>query len=501
MQKLYITSSLPYVNAAPHAGFAMEIIEADTIARFFRQRGVKTRFQTGTDEHGLKIQKTAAAQNLTPTEICATNSDKFYKLKNLLNLSFDDFIRTSDNDRHFPGAQKMWQALKIAGKLEKRQYQGIYCAGCEAFLLKKDLKKGHCANHFNLAIEEIQEENWFFRLSDFSKQIVKLIETKKVAIVPEFRATEFLNLARQGLHDVSFSRPRKNLTWGVPVPDDNSQTMYVWCDALTNYISALGYGKFKIQNSTSNFQEWWNEENLKVHVIGKDIVRFHAGIWLGMLLAAKLPLPNKIFVHGFLTSEGQKMSKTIGNVVEPAKIVEQFGVDALRYFLLAEIPVGRDGDFSQKRFQEIYHANLADALGNLVNRVINLARKMPDFKSEISLEVEKKISQMWQEAEKAMENFDFRVALAAIFALVNFANKFVDQKKPWELKNEEKQKVIFSLLEILRQVAFALQPFLPESAKKIGKILGVENLHNLKEAQNSVKFKLQKPEILFPKYK
>lgn len=502
MSHVFVTSSLPYVNAKPHLGFAMEIIEADTLARFFRQRAYTTHFQTGTDEHGTKIQKQAQLKKILPSDLCAENSAQYQNLREILNLSFDDFIRTSDQKRHFPAVQTMWQRLLASGKLAKRSYQGIYCSGCEAFLLPKDLIQNKCPSHPNLNIEKVTEENWFFQLSDFSTQIVELIETKQLKIIPQFRATEFLNLAQQGLTDISFSRPKTKLTWGVPVPNDPEQTMYVWCDALTNYISALGFGS----GTATNFQKFWEDpQTRKIHVIGKDIVRFHAGIWIGMLLAAKLPLPTEILVHGFLTNAGQKMSKSLGNVETPIQLVTKFGTDALRYFLLSEIPLGQDGDFSLNRFEQIYKAELADNLGNLLARITKLAGKFTKTELQIQKldpQITAAIQKMWQDLEAAMIEFDFRTALQTIFTLTTFANKFVDQVKPWTLEPAERLPVLLNLLEILFQTSLALIPFLPTTAEKMLKNLGFAKISaKLTAAQKSVgrQFQPQATEILFPK--
>src|SRR3989338_2326616 len=373
MAKFYITTAIDYVNAKPHIGHAIEKIQADVLARFHRQKGDEVWFLTGTDEHGAKIARAAQAAGKDPKDFVDDGAGHFKDLKKALNLSWDDFIRTSSQKRHWPGAQKLWLKLFEAGDLYKKSYKGLYCVGHEAFITEKDLVDGKCRDH-QTAPELIEEENWFFRLSKYSDKIKSVIESGELKIIPESRENEILSLIRQGLEDVSFSRPRKDLSWGIPVPNDPEHTMYVWCDALTNYITAIGYGQEQnIEISKyRNFEYWWPAD---LHIIGKDILRFHTAIWPGMLLSAGLPLPKAIFVHGFITVEGQKMSKTIGNVIAPVE-QKKPGTDPVRYYLLREIPSYEDGDFSYKKFEERYNGDLANGIGNLVARVTTIGQKL-----------------------------------------------------------------------------------------------------------------------------
>ena len=473
--KFYITTSIAYTNAPPHIGFALELIQADVLARYHRDLGQEVFFLTGTDEHGSKVEKAAKKENLTPIEFVNKISNQFYQLTKSLNISNTDFIRTTDKKRHLPAVQKVWRKLEQKGDIYKKKYKGLYCSGCEAFLTQKDLVDGKCPIH-NIEPQIIEEENYFFRLSKYQSQLEKLIRNREIQIIPKERENEVLSFIKQGLEDISFSRSIKNLKWGIPVPGDKNQTIYVWCDALTNYISALGY----TQNSEA-FQKFWPAD---IHCIGKDILRFHAIYWPAMLLSLNLPLPKTILVHGFITSGGQKMSKSLGNVVDPFELVIKYGADALRYYLLREIPSTKDGDFTIEKFEERYNADLAKGLGNLVARVITLVNKAktknPKPKSQ-NPKVDQAIDKTKKNYEKALEEFKFDEALKAIWELIGFCDKYIEKERPWENINN-KLSIINDLLFVIKEIAKLLEPFLSETSQKIFEQL-----------------KTRKPEPLFPR--
>ena len=525
-KKFYITTSIPYANAAPHIGFAMEALQADALARYHRMLGEDVFFLSGTDENGSKAQKTAQEKGMETKKFVDEISARFQLLLDALNVSNDDFIRTTDKNRHWPAAQKIWRKLVEAGNIYKDAYEGYYCVGCEAYLTEKDLIGGKCPNH-QKEPEKIKEENYFFRLSKYSKIIQEKIESGELKIIPESRKNEILNVIKSGLRDVSFSRPKEVLDWGIPVPDDETQTMYVWCDALTNYISALGYGNDYIchssesgnpellqsinpANNSKKFKKYWPADT---HVIGKDILRFHAAIWPAMLLSAGLSLPKKIFVHGFITSGGQKMSKSLGNVTDPFEIVDKYGVDALRYYLLKEIPSGGDGDFSYERFEEVYQADLANGIGNLVSRVISLAikTKNPKLKTKSrNSKLETIIKNTWLAYEKSLDCFGLNESLETARKFMSVCDEYIEQRKPWRLEGKEKAEVVCSLLESLRQIAWMTWPFMPETANKIFAQLFVDEKERKAELNKSLKeaqkwgglkpgMKIQKKENLFPR--
>ena len=460
MGKFYVTTAIDYVNGPPHIGHAIQKVWADVIARFYRQKGFNAWFLTGTDEHGASVVRAAEKLNKTPKELADENAVKFKGLREILNLSWDDFIRTSDKKRHWPGAELMWRKLVESGNIYKKHYRGLYCVGHEAFVTAKDLIGGKCTLH-GTEPEIIDEENYFFRLSKYSKEIESRIKNNKLKVMPNSRRNEILSFIKNGLEDVSFSRPAKDISWGIPVPNDPSHTMYVWCDALTNYLSAIGYGR------NDSWKKWWPCD---LHILGKDNLRFHAAIWPSMLLSAGLSLPRALFVHSFINVNGQKMSKTIGNIISPYDLVKKYGTDAVRYYFLREISSYEDGDFTYEKFEERYNADLAKGLGNLVSRILTLAQKsdvkeVKSFKSEIKT-TEKNI-------EKAMSEFKFNDALAAIWRLIALGDKYVDDKKPWVLTSdsEEFKKTIGSLLYLISEIGKLLEPFLPETSEKISELV------------------------------
>ncbi|MEK7560508.1 MAG: methionine--tRNA ligase [Patescibacteria group bacterium] len=493
-KKFYITTAIDYANATPHIGHALEKVQADVLARYHRQRGEDVWFLTGTDEHGAKIARAAEAAGKTPQDFVDENAAAFRRLKQALNLSWDDFIRTSDRVRHWPGAEKIWRAIAASGDLYQKKYRGLYCVGHEAFVTEKDLTDGKCRDH-QKEPEVIEEENWFFRLSRYTEPIRSAIHGGVLKIMPESRKNEILALLNDGLEDVSFSRPSKDISWGIPVPDDPTQTMYVWSDALSNYLTAIGYGNEQNKNSDApQFFDLWPAD---VHLIGKDILRFHAAIWPGMLLSAGLPLPRAIFVHGFLTVGGQKMSKTVGNVIDPVALTQKYGVDPVRYYLLREIPSGDDGDFSEAKLMQRYNGELANGLGNFVARVVTLAQKLDIIQDSVSsAEGEQGIIQNQKlQAEcadvnlryiDAMENFRLNEALEHIWRLVRVGDQCVNDERPWE---SDKPRVIADLLHLIIQIACLLEPFLPETAEKIQQQIRFE----------SETFYIEKGANLFPR--
>lgn len=461
MPKFYLTNAIAYVNAGPHMGHALELCQGDALTRYHRMLGDDVRFLVGTDEHGSKIAQVAKEQGLEPQALADKNAALFVEMNELFGAANDDFIRTT-SERHMRGARLIWERIGKAGKFYEKAYEGKYCTGCEAFILDKDLVEGLCAIH-KRAPEVLKEKNIFFKLSDYSDAIREKVLSGELEIRPESRRNEFLSFLEEGLQDVSFSRPKSSLKWGIEVPGEPDQVMYVWCDALTNYITALGFA-----DDDALVQRYWPAD---VHLIGKDIIRFHCGIWIGMLIAAEIPLPKAVYVHGFVTSEGQKMSKSLGNVVDPMELLRQFGADPVRYYLLREIPTDGDGDFSRERFQVVYKDELQNTLGNLVRRVITMSVKsfeerVPQGDGFLQADIE----QAWKNHHAGFTNFDIKGAIEAVMQLARLANAYVDEQKPWALAKTDLpalEKVLGNLVGLIRALGEMLQPVIPETAQKI----------------------------------
>jgi methionyl-tRNA synthetase len=452
MKKTYITTSIAYTNAPPHIGFALELVQADVMARHYRSQGKDVFFLTGTDEHGIKINLKAQEEKKKVEEFTDQISGQFQELTRKLNVSNDDFIRTTDQEKHWPGVFKMWQAIKKDIYLKK--YQGLYCVGCETFLMKKDLIDGKCIYH-QKEPEVVQEENYFFRLSKYADLIKEKIENDSIKIIPEKRKNETLSFLKQGLKDVSFSRPKEKVVWGIPLPEDPSHLIYCWADALTNYLSALGYGR------NNDYQDFWPAD---IHFIGKDIFKFHALIWPGMLLSAGLDLPKKIFIHGFITVNGQKMSKSLNNVVDPLDLIERYGTDAFRHYFLSEISPTEDGDFSEEKFKTRYNADLAGGIGNLLARVVVLSKEV-DIKKATE-EIIERVKETEEKRVSFLEEFKFNSCLAEIYSLIKFADQYIEKNKPWQ-KKEDSAQVVSNLVFIVKEIARMINPFMPEASEKM----------------------------------
>lgn len=460
-KKFYITTTLPYVNAKPHLGFALEIIQADVIARHNRNLGHEVFFNTGTDEHGLKIFRSAKSNNIDPKTYADQLSEKFKSLKQALNLSYDSFIRTTDV-QHIKAAQEFWLRCQKNDDIYKKSYKIKYCVGCELEKTESELESGKCPVHQNLEIEIIEEENYFFKYSKYQKKLSDFYKKNKDFILPRSRLNEISEFTKKGLEDFSISRLKEKMPWGVEVPGDKKHVMYVWFEALVSYISALGWPEGK------KFEEFWPG----MQVAGKDNLRQQSSIWQAMLISAGLPNSKQIFIHGFLTSGGQKMSKSLGNVVNPFELAKKYGADAVRYYLLREILPTEDGDFTYEKFEQRYNSDLAGGIGNLLPRTVTLAQK-PNFKDKKPSSRAKKASdETGKDCKKYLEEFKFNEALKSIWELIGFCDRYINKEKPWEGK-ESASQVISDVLYALDNISDLLSPFLPETSEKIK--LAIEN--------------------------
>jgi len=486
-EKFYITTAIDYPSAAPHLGHAYEKLTADVIARWKRLEGKNVFFLTGTDEHGLKIQRKALELNLKPKEFVDLNSAKFLELVKTLNISNDFFIRTTD-ERHEKLCIEFFKKVFDKGDIYLGDYEGDYCAECETFYLKKDLINDCCPIH-KKKTERIKEKTYFFKLSKYKKQILDYLK-KDDCILPKAKKQEIINRLKNELHDLSVSRT--TFDWGIKIPFNEKHVIYVWFDALLNYVTAL-----KINNK---FNEFWPAD---IHLIGNDIVWHHSVIWWAMLLSLGFELPKTIFVHGFINTEsGEKMSKSKGNIIDPIDLTKKYNVDALRYFLIREIPFGEDGFFSEKKLIERNNNELANELGNLVFRALTLIEKknnslIPEAKT--SIELQKKLH--LNKIINFMNNFELHLALTEIMSFVKECNRFVNEKKPWQQTGNALNETLYSLADSLRIIAILLQPFMPSTSEKIFMQLNIkpQKLSECNFNLTKANTKIKKSEILFKK--
>ncbi|MBI4812752.1 methionine--tRNA ligase [Candidatus Falkowbacteria bacterium] len=493
--KFYITTPIYYVNDKPHIGHAYTTVLADVLARYHRLMGEEVFFSVGTDEHGAKIEAAAEQANKSPREFCDENAEAFKEAWRSLNISYDNFIRTT-NPKHEKAVSNVLDYLYKKDFIYEGVYKGLYCRGCEQYKTDDDLVGGRCPDH-QIEPEVMEEDSYFFRLSKFGAELGRSIADDKFKVEPAERKNEVLNFIRNGLQDISISR--KKVKWGVPLPfsaeggsasgGDKKFTTYVWIDAFLNYLTGLGWdgkknskwNKFganasKIQNSKLSF---WPPD---VQLMSKDILRVHATIWPALLLALKIPLPKKLYIHGFFTIDSQKMSKSVGNVIWPEQLVEKFGVDGARYLLMSSLAHGHDGDVSWEKMAEKYNTNLANGLGNLVSRVMNLAKGFNIAVRDGSLKIKS------EKARKLLDEIKLKEALDEIWKEVDWANKYVEETRLWELvkaNKKEARKVLEELLAAIISVAESLKPFMPATAEKIIKILESGEM--------------KKGEILFPR--
>jgi methionyl-tRNA synthetase len=464
MAKFYLTSAIPYVNAKPHIGWALEIVQADTIARSKRLLGDSVHYLCGSDENSLKNVQAAEKVGKPVQQFVDEYSEFFIELAKNLDVAFDVFQRGSNPDHH-KSAQALWQRCADNGDIYKKAYTGLYCVGCEMFYTKDELNEnGECFEHPGKKLDEVTEENYFFKLSAYKEQLITLIESNELEIVPEHRKNEVLSFLRGNVEDISISRSNERAkNWGVTVPGDDSQKMYVWFDALNIYQSGVGFG-----TAEALYKKWWPADT---HAIGKGIIRFHAVYWPAFLISAKLPLPKKLFVHEYITVNGQKMSKTLGNVIDPNEYISQYGVDAVRYYLLGKISPFQDGDFSDDKFKLAYNSDLANGLGNLAARVAKLCQNVG---YEHSGEVKEftNVLNAHPDVKEPLEAGKFNDALSAIWQKITEVDKYINETKPWVLAKSDTQKakeVLKHCVSEIQEIAQLLKPFLPGTAEKIEK--------------------------------
>lgn len=473
----YLTTTLPYVNADPHIGFAFELVSADIIARYRRNMGDEVFFNTGTDEHGLKIYRKAQEEGKEPQPYVDEYAEKYHALIAALGVSPDiHFIRTTDSG-HKKAAQKLWERCAAAGDMYKKQYKIKYCVGCELEKTESELQNGHCSVHPNLPLEIIEEENYFFRLSKYQERLLAFYEQRKDFVVPSFRLNEIRSLIREnGLEDFSISRLKTKMPWGVPVPDDEEHIMYVWFDALVSYISTLGW-----PDNEASFRKWWIDTGGVVQFAGKDQIRQQAVMWQAMLMSAGLPPSRQIVIHGFITSEGEKMSKSLGNVIDPFALVKEYGTDAVRFYLARHIHPFEDSDFTLAKFKEAYNADLANGIGNLVSRLMKMAQEHAVFLPSSVEEGNERGGGAFsgredfpEDYKKAFAEYNIQAAAEYVIREVTALDRRIQETAPFKLVKTDKgagQKILSELIAELSRVAHLLEPIIPAAAAKIQDVI------------------------------
>lgn len=506
-KNFYVTTAIEYVNGTPHVGHAYEKIGADIIARAMRMRGFDVTFQMGLDEHSTNVARQAASEGIDPLKFCDNMAEKFLTVWNKLNLSFDVFIRTT-SQRHVESVQKLLQIIYDRGDIYLGKYEGYYCESCERFYQEKDLTlkdDGYFCPTHDIACKWLEEENYFFKLSKYQDALLKHIEDNPEFIQPKVRTNEIVNVLKEGLEDISISR--SGVDWGVPLPWDKESVTYVWFDALINYLSAIGYGE-----DSEECRKFWPAQ---LQIIGKDITRFHCIYWPAMLMSAELELPKTIFGHGFVHFGGEKMSKTKGTVVDPLGIADQYGADALRYYLAAEIQWGHDGDFTQERFIERFNADLANNLGNMINRSLTMIKRYSEAELLVPENPSAEAGKVFDTAllEKYLECVDksaLQDLCRTVISMVDGVNLYIDQTQPWVLAKDENKKdelnrVLYNLAEAVRWIAICIFPVIPEAAAKIwdqaqlpGKIED-QRIDQLKWGQFPAGITVNKPDPIFPR--
>lgn len=458
MKNFYLTTTLPYVNADPHIGFALEIVQADVIARYRRELGDDVFFNFGTDEHGLKIYRKSIENNKDPKDYVDEFAKEFDKLKHSLNLSYTNFIRTTD-EKHIKAAQHFWELVNNNGYIYKKSYKVKYCVGCEMEKTDSELNNGECELHPGKKVEEIEEENYFFKFSEFQEKLLEFYDKNPEFVVPENRFNEIKQFVKNGLNDFSISRLKEKLPWGVPVPNDENHVMYVWFDALINYISTLDW-----PSNNSKYNNFWPG----IQFAGKDNLRQQTAIWQAMLMAANLPNSKQVFIHGFININGQKISKSLGNVVSPYELVDKYGSDAVRYYLLSKINPFEDSDFTIEKFETAYNSDLANGLGNLISRVAKLCQNS-------GIKFEEKNFTLDPHISKNLDEYKFNEAIAIIWNKIRALDEYLSEEKPWTVNDNLKlEEILSTCVNEIRYIATNLRPFLPETSDKVSAIFSKE---------------------------